>query len=155
MDSRLGDSIVGSAPVRRRMFFLVIHGVVADEPSTILKITQDSTAHDVIGQALAKANKPPESATEYVLIEEVQRGWDKRRLNDRHCTQRILDVGERPLEAQSLWKGDGRFVLKRVADDPSSRAWMSSIRSAQKDRGLRQRAADGTDVQSTDQLNRE
>ncbi|CAG2119231.1 unnamed protein product, partial [Medioppia subpectinata] len=46
MDSRLGDSIVGSAPVRRRMFFLVIHGVVADEPSTILKITQDSTAHD-------------------------------------------------------------------------------------------------------------
>ena len=144
---------MGSAPVRRRMFFLVIHGVVSEEPSTILKITQESTAFDVISQALAKANKAFESANDYVLIEEVQRGWDKRRLNDRNITQRILDPSERPLEAQSQWKGDGRFVLKKVADDPSSRAWMSSIRNAQKDR---HRLRDGaTDRQTTDQLNSE
>ena len=135
------------------MFFLVIHGVVSEEPSTILKITQESTAFDVISQALAKANKAFESANDYVLIEEVQRGWDKRRLNDRNITQRILDPSERPLEAQSQWKGDGRFVLKKVADDPSSRAWMSSIRNAQKDR---HRLRDGaTDRQTTDQLNSE
>ncbi|CAG2176645.1 unnamed protein product, partial [Oppiella nova] len=138
--------VIGSAPVRRRMFFLVIHGVVADEPSTILKITQDSTAQDVIAQALAKANKPVDTANDYVLIEEVQRGWDRKRLTDRNITQRILDPGERPLEAQSQWKGDGRFVLKKVADDPSSRAWMSSIRNAQKDRNRAK--AMGADMQS-------
>ena len=59
------------------MFFLVVHGVMSDEPNTILKITQDSTAQDVIGWALAKANKTHESVTDYVLIEEVQRGWHK------------------------------------------------------------------------------
>lgn len=134
------------------MFFLVIHGVMAEEPSTILKITQDSTAFDVISQALAKANKAFESANDYVLIEEVQRGWDKKRLTDRNITQRILEQNERPLEAQSHWKGEGRFVLKKVADDPSNRAWMSSIRNAQKDR---HRFKDGADMQSTDQLNSE
>ncbi|CAG2180246.1 unnamed protein product, partial [Oppiella nova] len=80
-------------------------------------------------------------------IEEVQRGWDRKRLTDRNITQRILDPGERPLEAQSQWKGDGRFVLKKVADDPSSRAWMSSIRNAQKDRNRAK--AMGADMQST------
>lgn len=32
------------------MFFLVVHGVVPDEPKTILKITQDSTSREVISQ---------------------------------------------------------------------------------------------------------
>jgi len=68
---------IGSAPVRRRMFFLVVHGVIVDEPSTILKITQDSSTDDVIHQALSKANKPSEKAYDYVLIEEVARGWDR------------------------------------------------------------------------------
>lgn len=36
-----GETIIGSAPVRRRMFFLVVHGVLLEEPSTILKITQE------------------------------------------------------------------------------------------------------------------
>jgi len=44
-------------------------------------------------------------------------------------------------------------VLKKVADDPSSRAWMSSIRNAQKDRNRAK--AMGADMQSTDQLNSE
>ena len=134
-ESSAMSSALGSAPVRRRMFFLVVHGLVTDrdvdrEPSTILKITQESTAQDVIAQALNKANKAQESVNDYVLIEEVQRGWDKRRVTDRNITQRILDPMERPLEAQSQWKGEGKFVLKRVADDPSTRAWMSSIRNA-------------------------
>lgn len=41
----------------------------------------------------------------------------------------LSDPGEKPLEAQSKWKGDGRFILKKVTDDPSTRAWMSTIRS--------------------------
>lgn len=55
-----GEPCVGSAPVRRRMFFLVVHGVLSEEPSTILKITQESTTADVITQALSKANKAGE-----------------------------------------------------------------------------------------------
>lgn len=140
--------VIGSAPVRRRMFFLVVHGVVAEEPSTILKITQESTTSDVIKQALSKANKPAEKAYDYVLIEEVARGWDKKQLLKRNSsTQRILESAERPLEAQASWKGEGRFVLKKVADDPSSRAWMSTIKAAtiRKERLLSRQDSDGLD----------
>lgn len=130
LDSR--DLMVGSVPVRRRMFFLVVYGVVGEEPSTILKITQESTTTEVIKQALAKGNKVGEKAYDYVLIEEVARGWDKKQLLKMRSTntQRILEPGERPLEAQAAWRGEGRFVLKKVADDPSSRAWMSTIKAA-------------------------
>ena len=130
----------GTAPVKRRMFFLVVHGVMAEEPSTILKITQDSTVTDVIYQSLAKANKPQENVNDYVLLEEVTRGWEKKRSGDRNSmTQRILDPTERPLEAQNNWKGEGRFILKKLADDPSTRAWMTTIRSssANKERSRR------------------
>lgn len=122
------------------MFFLVVHGVMAEEPSTILKITQDSTVTDVIYQSLAKANKPQENVNDYVLLEEVTRGWEKKRSGDRNSmTQRILDPTERPLEAQNNWKGEGRFILKKLADDPSTRAWMTTIRSssANKERSRR------------------
>lgn len=61
-------------------------------------------------------------------MEEVARGWEKKDHN-LPSTQRILDLNERPLQAQSQWKGEGRFLLKRMGDDPSSRAWLSSIRS--------------------------
>lgn len=42
--------------VKRRMFFLMVYGVVAEEPYTILKITQESTVQDVLLLALQKAN---------------------------------------------------------------------------------------------------
>ncbi|XP_050529538.1 uncharacterized protein LOC126899057 isoform X2 [Daktulosphaira vitifoliae] len=41
--------------------------------------------------------------------------------------QRVLDYDEKPLEAQARWQGDGHFVLKRIGDDPSSRAWLTSL----------------------------
>lgn len=44
-------------PVKRRMFFLVVHGVLPDEPSTILKITQESTTRDVIAQVSENLNR--------------------------------------------------------------------------------------------------
>uniref|UniRef100_T1K4Q4 Phosphoinositide phospholipase C n=1 Tax=Tetranychus urticae TaxID=32264 RepID=T1K4Q4_TETUR len=129
-----------SMPVRRRMFFLVVHGVMPEEPSTILKITQESTTSEVIAQALTKANKSNEAVSDYVLIEEVAKGWDKKGpFLDRSSTtnQRILDPSERPLEAQSHWNGRGRFVIKKIANDPSSRAWFNTIK-AQMERLRRQ-----------------
>ncbi|KAG8182202.1 hypothetical protein JTE90_004139 [Oedothorax gibbosus] len=118
-------SELGSLPVKRRMFFLVVHGVIPEEPNTILKITQESTTREVITQALSKSNTS-DSADDYVLIEEVQQGWGEKR--DRHLVRRFLDVNERPLEAQAQWQGEGRFILKKLADDPSTRAWITTIR---------------------------
>lgn len=125
-------SMPASVPTRRRMFFLVVHGVLPEEPSTILKITQESTTSEVIAQALIKANKSSEKVFDYVLIEEVADSWDKKQLSKKNysSTQRILESEERPLEAQSKWRGEGRFVLKKVSDDPSTRAWMSTIKAA-------------------------
>lgn len=114
--------------VKRRMFFLMVYGVVPDEPYTILKITQESTTQDVLLQALQKAGLPADRVNDHILIEEVARGWEKKD-HDLPATQRILDLEEKPLQAQSKWKGEGRFILKRMGDDPSSRAWLSSIRS--------------------------
>lgn len=114
--------------VKRRMFFLMVYGVVLEEPSTILKITQESTTQDVLVLCLQKSNVPANKINDYILVEEVARSWEKKDHN-LPSTQRILDLHERPLQAQSQWKGEGRFILKRMGDDPSSRAWLSSIRS--------------------------
>lgn len=142
-------SVPASVPTRRRMFFLVVHGVVPEEPSTILKITQDSTTIEVIAQALIKGNKTYEKEFDYVLIEEVASSWNKKQLlKKQHSTvQRILDADERPLEAQAKWKGEGRFILKKISDDPSTRAWMSTIKAAtiRKEKILRRQDSDNVD----------
>lgn len=130
------------APVKRRMFFLIVYGVqnvsgaqqpaqtrTEEEPYVILKVTQDCTSETVIRKALTKlSNGQPvqHQLHDYLLLEEVNRGWEP---SDRLMPplQRILDAQERPLEAQAKWRGEGRFVLRRIGDDPSSRAWLSSI----------------------------
>ncbi|XP_024084473.1 1-phosphatidylinositol 4,5-bisphosphate phosphodiesterase epsilon-1-like isoform X1 [Cimex lectularius] len=113
---------------KRRMFFLMVYGVVPEEQYTILKITQESTTQEVVLQALQKSGQGSERVHDYVLVEEVSRGWDRK---DREAppTQRVLDPQECPLQAQAQWQGEGKFLLKRMGDDPSSRAWLSSIRS--------------------------
>ncbi|CAK9829884.1 1-phosphatidylinositol 4,5-bisphosphate phosphodiesterase epsilon-1 [Anthophora retusa] len=122
------DPGLGGVTLKRRMFFLMVYHVIPDEPYTILKVTQESTTQEVMLQALQKAGISPDRVDEYILVEEVSRGWEKK---DREelPTQRVLDPTEHPLQAQALWKGQGRFLLKRVGDDPSSRAWLASIRS--------------------------
>jgi phosphatidylinositol phospholipase C epsilon len=137
----------GGGAVKRRMFFLIVYGVQnvggagaqatapnrnEEEPYVILKVTQDCTSETVIRKALSKL---PSTASgtpvhlqlhDYLLLEEVNRGWEP---SDKLLPplQRILDAQERPLEAQAKWRGEGRFILRRIGDDPSSRAWLSSI----------------------------
>ncbi|XP_034937622.1 1-phosphatidylinositol 4,5-bisphosphate phosphodiesterase epsilon-1-like [Chelonus insularis] len=122
------DPGLGGVTLKRRMFFLAVYDVTPGEPYTILKVTQESTTQEVMLQALQKAGISAEHVDEYILVEEVSRGWEKK---DREelPTQRVLDPAEHPLQAQALWKGAGRFLLKRVGNDPSSRAWLASIRS--------------------------
>ncbi|KAL9696419.1 hypothetical protein quinque_015998 [Culex quinquefasciatus] len=72
-------------------------------------------------------HKQKADISNFILIEEVYTGWEKK--DKRHPpTQRVLDMTEKPLQAQASWKGDGRFILKRIGNDPSSRAWVTSIR---------------------------
>lgn len=122
-------------PLKRRMFFLMVYGVVIEEPYTILKITQESVTQEVIAQALQKGTRSNQNINDYILVEEVRRGWEKKD-RDLPPTQRVLDLYEKPLQAQALWRGEGRFMLKRIGDDPSSRAWLTSIRSVSERRSL-------------------
>lgn len=56
------------------MFFLMVYGVIPEEPSTILKITQESTTQEVLLLCLQKANISVEKVNDYILVEEVARG---------------------------------------------------------------------------------
>ncbi|XP_058826169.1 1-phosphatidylinositol 4,5-bisphosphate phosphodiesterase epsilon-1-like [Topomyia yanbarensis] len=113
--------------LKRKTFFCTVYDAVPNNPFTILKITQECTTKDVLTMVLQKMNKPRTDITNYILIEEVYTGWEKK--DKRHPpTQRVLDMTEKPLQAQACWKGDGRFILKRIGNDPSSRAWVTSIR---------------------------
>lgn len=112
---------------KRKTFFLTVYGVTPDEPYTILKVIQESTTKDVLQQALIKGGIPLENLNDFVLVEEVYPSWEKK---DRVLPpkQRMLDAVEKPLQAQGRWKGEGRFILKKIGDDPSSRAWLTSVR---------------------------
>ncbi|XP_046989883.1 1-phosphatidylinositol 4,5-bisphosphate phosphodiesterase epsilon-1-like [Schistocerca americana] len=138
---------IGSVPLKRRMFFLMVYGVMPDEPYTILKITQESTTQEVVLQALQKAGLSADRVHDYILVEEVARSWEKKD-RDIPATQRVLDLEERPLQAQAQWQGEGRFLLKRMGDDPSSRAWLSSIRSTSSGRRSATEDSEGAAVAS-------
>ncbi|XP_069959980.1 1-phosphatidylinositol 4,5-bisphosphate phosphodiesterase epsilon-1 isoform X3 [Cherax quadricarinatus] len=115
-----------TVPLKRRKFFVKIHGVVPDEPYTVISATQECTTRDVITKAVLKIGKGAR-IEDYILIEEVAKGWQKK--GDNPTTQRILDINERLLEAQAHWQGEGKFVLKKTSDDPSTRAWLTTIMS--------------------------
>lgn len=112
---------------KRKTFFLTVYGVSPDEPYTILKVIQESTTKDVLQQALMKGGIPLENLNDFVLVEEVYSSWDKKE-RAQPPKQRMLDPSEKPLQSQAKWKGEGRFILKKIGDDPSSRAWLSTVR---------------------------
>ena len=92
--------VLGTAPVKRRMFFLMVHGVMPEEPSTILKITQESTVSDVIAQALTKANKAAENVytairrdgTQKNVIDTMQTRMELYDRIDYHSFEQKLDA---------------------------------------------------------------
>ncbi|XP_069363743.1 1-phosphatidylinositol 4,5-bisphosphate phosphodiesterase epsilon-1-like isoform X2 [Maniola hyperantus] len=123
-ESCRADAEPGSPTQRRKIHFLVVHAVVLSEPYSILKVTRDTTTNEAIAQCLTKAGVCKSSRGNYVLVEEVP---------SRAPTQRVLAPHERVLKAATSRPG-ARLLLKRIGDDPSSRAWLTSIRSASTDR---------------------
>ena len=63
-------------------------------------------------QALKKAGLIEERAEDYVIVEEVNKSWEKQD-TERAGEQRILDKEESILAAQNRWKGSGKFMLRK------------------------------------------
>uniref|UniRef100_A0A3B3RTX7 Phosphoinositide phospholipase C n=1 Tax=Paramormyrops kingsleyae TaxID=1676925 RepID=A0A3B3RTX7_9TELE len=98
-------------------FLVQVHDVSPEQPHTVIKAPRHSTAQDVIQQALSKAkyscsilNNP--NPCDYVLMEEVSKDPASRKGSAGKPIQRVLLDQECVYQAQSRWKGAGRFVLK-------------------------------------------
>jgi len=114
---------------KKRMSFLVVHDISANNPYAILKVTNDSTTQDVIKMALEKTGKS-HKANDFVLVEE----FEDDNLFGSH--QRMVGMEESPLNIRSNWKNDGKFVLKQVGADPSWRARLGTQMVADKERKM-------------------
>ncbi|KAJ8264365.1 hypothetical protein GJAV_G00148300 [Gymnothorax javanicus] len=98
-------------------FFVQVHDVSPEQPHTVIKAPRYSTAQDIIQQTLSKAkyscsilNNP--NPSDYVLMEEVSKESTNRKASTGKPLQRILFDHECVFQAQSRWKGAGKFILK-------------------------------------------
>ncbi|XP_058477625.1 1-phosphatidylinositol 4,5-bisphosphate phosphodiesterase epsilon-1 [Solea solea] len=99
------------------MFFVQVHEVSPEQPHTVIKAPRYSTAQDIIQQSLSKAkysysilsNPNP---CDYVLMEEVTKETGSKKSSAAKPLQRVLLDHECVYQAQSRWRGAGRFILK-------------------------------------------
>ncbi|XP_067226219.1 1-phosphatidylinositol 4,5-bisphosphate phosphodiesterase epsilon-1 isoform X6 [Chanodichthys erythropterus] len=98
-------------------FFVQVHDVSPEQPHTVIKAPRYSTAQDIIQQTLSKAkyslsilsNPNP---CDYVLMEEVTKDAGGKKSSSAKACQRVLQDQECVFQAQSRWKGAGKFILK-------------------------------------------
>ncbi|XP_021051991.1 1-phosphatidylinositol 4,5-bisphosphate phosphodiesterase epsilon-1 isoform X1 [Mus pahari] len=107
-------------------FFVQVHDVSPEQPRTVIKAPRVSTAQDVIQQTLCKAkysysilNNP--NPCDYVLLEEVMKDAPNKKSSTPKSSQRILLDQECVFQAQSKWKGAGKFILKLKEQVQASR----------------------------------
>ncbi|XP_041477613.1 1-phosphatidylinositol 4,5-bisphosphate phosphodiesterase epsilon-1-like isoform X4 [Lytechinus variegatus] len=110
--------MVDGSEVKRRAFPLTVFGVLDGEDSTTLKATQETKAHEIVAQAMGRADRPLESMHDYLLVEEVQETWDDE--TEGRTDERVLEGDERVMEAQASWTGKGRFLLKHLPQEAQS-----------------------------------
>ncbi|XP_069373582.1 1-phosphatidylinositol 4,5-bisphosphate phosphodiesterase epsilon-1 isoform X1 [Paralichthys olivaceus] len=107
----------GSGGGEEDMFFVQVHEVSPEQPHTVIKAPRYSTAQDIIQQTLSKAkysysilsNPNP---CDYVLMEEVTKDVSSKKSSASKPLQRVLLDHECVFQAQSRWRGAGRFILK-------------------------------------------
>uniref|UniRef100_A0A8C1Q6K5 Phosphoinositide phospholipase C n=1 Tax=Cyprinus carpio TaxID=7962 RepID=A0A8C1Q6K5_CYPCA len=98
-------------------FLVQVHDVSPEQPHTVIKAPRYSTAQDIIQQTLSKAkyslsilsNPNP---CDYVLMEEVTKDAAGKKSSSAKPCQRVLQDHECVFQAQSRWKGAGKFTLK-------------------------------------------
>ncbi|XP_031435387.1 1-phosphatidylinositol 4,5-bisphosphate phosphodiesterase epsilon-1-like isoform X3 [Clupea harengus] len=111
-----GEEDLTSGVVDENSFLVHVHDVSPEQPRTVIKATRHSTAQDIIHQTLSKTKHSsgplsPTDASNYVLMEEVAKetpGWRA----PPKSVQRVLCDHECVYQAQSRWKGAGKFILK-------------------------------------------
>ncbi|XP_062330933.1 1-phosphatidylinositol 4,5-bisphosphate phosphodiesterase epsilon-1 [Osmerus eperlanus] len=98
-------------------FFVQVHDVSPEQPHTVIKAPRYSTAQDIIQQTLSKAkyscsilNNP--NPSDYVLMEEVAKEVGPKKSSAPKPLQRVLLDHECVFQAQSRWRGAGKFILK-------------------------------------------
>lgn len=97
--------------------------IIAPDPSTAIETSIGE------GSGNNKNDKNEKKTIKKSKINHRRVGWND---PDEPIFQRVLDFEEKPLEAQARWPGYGYFVLKKIGDDPSSRAWLISLQSKNK-----------------------
>ncbi|XP_070541587.1 1-phosphatidylinositol 4,5-bisphosphate phosphodiesterase epsilon-1-like isoform X2 [Ptychodera flava] len=109
-ESKFDFSEIFGEGKKRRTLNLTVFGVIPSEPCSNLKVTQETTAQEVIAQALGKSGRSFEELSEFVLIEEIQVGWRQEKTKEK--TYRKLEKDDKILETQAKWKEGGRFILQ-------------------------------------------
>ncbi|KAK5905971.1 hypothetical protein CgunFtcFv8_001875 [Champsocephalus gunnari] len=107
----------GGGALEEDMFFVQVHEVSPEQPHTVIKAPRYSTAQDIIQQTLSKAkysytilaNPNP---CDYVLMEEVTKDAGSKKSSTSKPLQRVLLDHECVYQAQSRWRGAGKFILK-------------------------------------------
>ncbi|XP_068404323.1 1-phosphatidylinositol 4,5-bisphosphate phosphodiesterase epsilon-1 isoform X1 [Eschrichtius robustus] len=107
-------------------FFVQVHDVSPEQPRTVIKAPRISTAQDVIQQTLCKAKYSYSILSnpnpgDYVLLEEVVKDTANRKSSTPKSSQRVLLDQECVFQAQSRWKGAGKFILKLKEQVQASR----------------------------------
>ncbi|XP_064175476.1 1-phosphatidylinositol 4,5-bisphosphate phosphodiesterase epsilon-1 isoform X3 [Anguilla rostrata] len=113
-------------------FFVQVHDVSPEQPHTVIKAPRYSTAQDIIQQHACKhlESTPPAFETtlskakyscsilsnpnpgDYVLMEEVSKETTNKKASTGKPLQRILFDHECVFQAQTKWRGAGKFILK-------------------------------------------
>uniref|UniRef100_UPI0037E991A6 1-phosphatidylinositol 4,5-bisphosphate phosphodiesterase epsilon-1 isoform X1 n=1 Tax=Semicossyphus pulcher TaxID=241346 RepID=UPI0037E991A6 len=107
----------GGGGAEEDMFFIQVHEVSPEQPHTVIKAPRYSTAQDIIQQTLTKAkyscsilsNPNP---CDYALMEEVTKEAGSKKSSAAKPLQRLLLDHECVYQAQSRWRGAGKFILK-------------------------------------------
>lgn len=100
------------------MFFVQVHEVSPEQPHTVIKVPRYSTAQDIIQQTLSKAKYSCSFLSnpnpgDYVLMEEVTKDLaSTKKSSGSKAVQRVLQDQECVYQAQSRWRGAGKFILK-------------------------------------------
>lgn len=107
-------------------FFVQVHDVSPEQPRTVIKAPRVSTAQDVIQQTLCKAKYSYSTLSnpnpsDYVLLEEVVKDTTNKKSSTPKSSQRVLLDQECVFQAQSKWKGAGKFILKLKEQVQASR----------------------------------
>lgn len=97
-------------------FHVQVHRVCPEQPQIIIETAKNSSAEDLIHQTLKKATQSgvhlsTTNPCDYVLVEEVSKEPGVRRLPHKPSHQRVLYDHECVYQAQSRWRGPGKFIL--------------------------------------------